>query len=68
MRERSISVRLEYWRDGTWYVGRQGGVPGVFSQGRSLSELEENIRDVYQMIVGEKNLPDGDAVEIEAEV
>jgi len=41
---------LEYWIDDNWYVGRLKEVPGVFSQGKSLEELEENIRDAYQMM------------------
>ena len=41
---------LEYWEDEEWYVGRLKEVPGVFSQGSSLQELEENIRDAYQLI------------------
>jgi predicted RNase H-like HicB family nuclease len=45
------SFTLEYWVDDDWYVGRLKEVPGVFSQGESLSELEENIRDAYQLLV-----------------
>ena len=29
---------MEYWRDGSWYVGRLCEVPGVFSQGKTLAE------------------------------
>ena len=42
---------LEYWLDGGWYVGRLRGVPGVFSQGATLVELEANIREVYQLMI-----------------
>ena len=34
---------LEYWIDDSWYVGRLKEVPGVFSQGASLEELEDNV-------------------------
>lgn len=44
---------LEYWIDDSWYVGKLKEVPGVFSQGESLEELEENIRDVYQLMTEE---------------
>ncbi len=44
---------LEYWRDDGWYVGRLKQVPGVFSQGESLQELEENIQDAYQLMMEE---------------
>ena len=42
---------LEYWIDDQWYVGRLKEVPGMFSQGATLEELEENIRDAYHMMV-----------------
>lgn len=40
---------MEYWQDEGWYVGRLREVSGVFSQGGS-SELEENIRDAYELV------------------
>jgi predicted RNase H-like HicB family nuclease len=42
---------LEYWLDDGWYVGRLREVPGVFSQGETLDELEENVRDAYRMMI-----------------
>lgn len=45
---------LEYWVDEGWYVGRLKEVPGVFSQGASLQELEENIREAYQLMMEEE--------------
>ena len=42
---------LEYWLDDDWYVGMLKEVPGVFSQGETLEELEENIRDVYRLMI-----------------
>jgi predicted RNase H-like HicB family nuclease len=50
----SNRFQLEYWRDGEWFVGRLPRVPGVFSQGKSLDELEENIRDAYRMMLDEQ--------------
>ena len=52
---------LEYWRDDGWYVGRLREVPGVFSQGKSLPDLETNIRDAYRLMldVAEPPLPPG---------
>jgi predicted RNase H-like HicB family nuclease len=46
---------LEYWKDGDWFVGRLPQVPGVFSQGATLDELEENIRDAYQLMMEEQS-------------
>jgi len=47
---------LEYWRDGDWYVGRLVEVPGVFSQGATPEELDENIQDAYELMVGQDRL------------
>jgi len=46
-------LTLEYWVDDGWYVGRLKEVPGVFSQGETLEELEENIRDAYRLMLEE---------------
>jgi predicted RNase H-like HicB family nuclease len=46
---------LEYWIDDGWYVGRIKEVPGVFSQGADLEELEENIRDAYRMVSADQD-------------
>lgn len=48
---------LEYWVDDGWYVGKLRGVPGVFSQGESLAELEENIRDAYSLMLEDDASP-----------
>ena len=61
---------LEYWRDGDWYVGRLVEVPGVFSQGATLDELDENIQDAYELMVTLERTPspataDRRAVELE---
>jgi predicted RNase H-like HicB family nuclease len=45
------SFTLEYWIDDNWFIGRLKEVPGVFSQGENLQELEENIRDAYIMVL-----------------
>ncbi len=45
---------LAYWIDDSWYVGKLKEVPGVFSQGESLPELEENIRDAYRLLMQEE--------------
>ena len=42
---------LEYWLDDDWYVGRLKEVPGVFSQGETLEELEANIREAYHLMM-----------------
>ena len=47
---------LEYWIDDEWYVGRLKEVPGVFSQGESLEELEENIKEAYHLMMAEEEV------------
>ena len=42
---------LEYWQDDNWFVGKLKEVPGVFSQGETLEELEANIADAYRMMI-----------------
>lgn len=49
------SFTLEYWMDDGWYVGKLREVPGVFSQGASLDELEENIAEAYQLMVEDES-------------
>ena len=41
---------LEYWQDEGWFVGRLKEIPGVFSQGKTIDDLEKNIRDAYKMM------------------
>lgn len=48
---------MEYWSDGDWLVGRLKDVPGVFSQGATLEELEENLRDAYRMLQEDADPP-----------
>jgi len=43
-------LTLETWKDEDWLVGRLREEPGVFSQGETLDELEENIRDAYDLV------------------
>ncbi|MBF0537415.1 MAG: type II toxin-antitoxin system HicB family antitoxin [Nitrospirae bacterium] len=45
---------LQYWIDDSWYVGKLMEVPGVFSQGETLEELEDNIREVYKLMKDEE--------------
>lgn len=45
---------LEYWLDDGWYVGRLKEIPGIFSQGETIKELEENIQDAYSIIIADE--------------
>ncbi len=52
---------LVYWRDADWFVGRLKEVPGVFSQGKTLAELEANIADAYALVLEDDEPPGCDA-------
>ena len=45
------TLTLEYWMDDEWFIGRLKEIPSVFSQGETMEELEENIRDAYEMML-----------------
>jgi len=63
-----MRLTLEYWPDDGGFVGRLREVPGVFSQGDTLEELEENIRDAYELVragAGEETHPGVSVKEIE---
>lgn len=54
---------LEFWMDDGWYVGRLKEVPGVFSQGATLDDLESNIKDAYRLVMEEAEAPSRPDVE-----
>jgi predicted RNase H-like HicB family nuclease len=45
------SFTMEYWQDDGWFVGRLRGIPGVFSQGETLADLEANLQEVLQLML-----------------
>ena len=50
-------------------MGRLKEVPGIFSQGESIEELEENIKDAYSLMMEDEDLPPSkDFLEKEIEV
>jgi len=44
-------VRMIYWREGKFWLGKLREHPEIMTQGRTLKELEENLRDAYAMMV-----------------
>lgn len=34
-----------------WYIGWVEAVPGAFSQGRTVQEVEENLKEAVQLII-----------------
>ncbi len=49
---------LEYWEEDNWFVGKLKEIPGVFSQGKTIEELKENIIDAYRMMLQESDAGD----------
>jgi predicted RNase H-like HicB family nuclease len=47
------NLTVEYWIDDDWYVGKLKEIPGVFSQGETIEELIENLKDAYYLILKE---------------
>ena len=47
--ERTFEATIEK-RD-KWYVGWVETVPGAFSQGRTIKEVEENLKEAVQLIL-----------------
>ncbi len=41
---------LIYWENDGWLVGQLKERPDVFSQGKSLNELEENIKEALRLM------------------
>jgi predicted RNase H-like HicB family nuclease len=65
------TLTMEYWIDDGWYVGRLKEVPGVFSQGETINELEENVKDAYELMIETEpalNRPDIRYKEIEVAI
>ena len=44
-------MNMIYWKAGKFWLGKLKEHPEIMTQGRTLKELEENIRDAYVMMV-----------------
>lgn len=47
----SANFKMIYWRSGDLWLGKLLEHPEIMTQGETLEELEENIRDAYRMMV-----------------
>jgi predicted RNase H-like HicB family nuclease len=45
-----VGYTLVYWQDGDWLVGRLRERPDVFSQGKTLPDLEKNIKEALALM------------------
>ncbi len=44
-------MTMIYWKSDKFWLGRLREFPDIMTQGRPLKELEDNMRDAYQMMV-----------------
>ncbi|MFN0008628.1 MAG: type II toxin-antitoxin system HicB family antitoxin [Planctomycetota bacterium] len=51
---RTYTAYIEYDSDTESYVGTVPGLPGAHSQGKSLDELQRNLREVVQLVLEER--------------
>ena len=51
------NMNMIYWKSGKFWLGKLKEHPGIMTQGKTLRELEENLKDAYQMMVME-DVPD----------
>ena len=50
-------MKMIYWKSGKFWLGKLKEHPEIMTQGKTLRELEENLKDAYQMMVME-DVPD----------
>jgi predicted RNase H-like HicB family nuclease len=46
------TTKIVYWQDGEMWLGYLEEYPDYQTQGESLDELKENLRDIYADITG----------------
>ena len=46
-------MTMIYWKDEKFWLGKFLEHPEIMTQGKSLKELEENIKDAYRLMVME---------------
>jgi predicted RNase H-like HicB family nuclease len=46
-------MTMVYWKGKKFWLGKLKEHPEIMSQGRTIKELEENLRDAYRMLVME---------------
>ena len=44
-------LTMIYWQDGQFWLGRILEHPEIMTQGETIEELEENLKDAYRLMV-----------------
>jgi predicted RNase H-like HicB family nuclease len=52
-----MKCTMIYWKGDKYWLGKLLAYPEIMSQGETLEELEENLRDAYRLMVLE-DVPD----------
>ncbi len=47
-------INFTFWRDGEYFVGFLTDFPEYQTQGLTMAELQENLRDIYKEVQGNK--------------
>jgi predicted RNase H-like HicB family nuclease len=47
-------VKIVYWQDGDFWIGYLQDYPDYMTQGETFEELQENLKDIYDDIIGDK--------------
>ena len=58
---RVFTAVIERCPDTGLYVGYVPGIPGAHSQGETLDELKENLREVMEMLSEEEVMPESES-------
>lgn len=46
-------MTMIYWKEDDFWLGKLGEHPEIMTQGTTLEELEENLRDAYRLMLME---------------
>ena len=44
-------MEIVYWKSGSFWLGKFLDHPEIMTQGETVKELEENLKDAYRMMV-----------------
>nr|VFK66412.1 MAG: Uncharacterised protein family (UPF0150) [Candidatus Kentron sp. UNK]VFK73638.1 MAG: Uncharacterised protein family (UPF0150) [Candidatus Kentron sp. UNK] len=49
----NIKMNMIYWKSDTFWLGRLIEYPDIMTQGETIEELEENLKDAFMMMAME---------------
>ena len=57
-------MKMIYWKEGSFYLGKLVEHPEIMTQGESLEELVENMKEAYTLMILEDVPEDYQTLEI----